>query len=676
MIAKRIVLFCVMLFLCTPSFAIRMTYPDLVKRLYDLDALAIPPVPGEKCAQWSSYDRASRYDPVTGKYIDWDANGDSNGVIRMEGDQAVMAEMKGPGCIFLIWSAAPGNGHVKIYLDGKTEPVVDLPFNGYFNRENEPFTYPSLVNYVSNGANSYIPIPYQKSCKIVADPGWGAYYHFTYVTFPPGTQVPTFTRNLSKVDRDALQQADDILSGALGCDPMSPHIGARTTQGQCVINPGQTKVLHQYDGSGAITGIHINTQFEDRIDQMKGLRDMTISMYWDKEKSPSVWAPLGDFFGTAPGVNYYRSLPLGMTREGYYSYWYMPFGNGAKIEVTNDGKEPRTLTYSISTAPPFANPKDLLRFHCKWHRDAFLPVNPDRQIDWPMLKTIGMGRYVGVMLHIWNPKGGWWGEGDEKFFVDGEKFPSTFGTGSEDFFGYAWSSDQLFQNAFHDQTYNDGGSKGNVSVNRWEIAENVPFQKSFEGDIEKYFPNSRPTLYACTAYWYQKAGEEDRYPELPVSDRTGYPFMQPPVTFKVPGALEGEKLNVLSVSGGTTQTQELNGFEGEWSGDAQLWWTGAKPGDTLSLQIPVTKDGNYRIDAQFTKAHDYGIVQLSMDGQTLGSPIDFYNGSVAPSGQLTLGTMHLTAGNHVLEAKIIGANPNAVKSYMFGLDYVFLSLMQ
>lgn len=79
MIAKHIVLFCVMFFLCTPSFAVRITYPDLVKRLYDLDALAIPPVPGEKCDQWSSYDRASRYDPITGKYIDWDANGDSNG---------------------------------------------------------------------------------------------------------------------------------------------------------------------------------------------------------------------------------------------------------------------------------------------------------------------------------------------------------------------------------------------------------------------------------------------------------------------------------------------------------------------------------------------------------------------------------------------------------------------
>jgi D-arabinan exo alpha-(1,3)/(1,5)-arabinofuranosidase (non-reducing end) len=105
------------------------------------------------------------------------------------------------------------------------------------------------------------------------------------------------------------------------------------------------------------------------------------------------------------------------------------------------------------------------------------------------------------MLQVRNPRGGWWGEGDEKFFVDGEKFPSTFGTGSEDYFGYAWSNPTLFQNAYHDQTHNDGNNKGQVSVNRWHITDNVPFHQSFEGCIEKYFPNQRPTLYAATAYW-------------------------------------------------------------------------------------------------------------------------------------------------------------------------------
>jgi hypothetical protein len=150
-----------------------LSYVDLVKRLTDLEHLATLPQLGEKTAQWSSYDRASKYDEQTGKYLRWDANGDGNGIIRKEDGKLVLAEMDGPGCIWRIWSAAPKEGHVRIYLDGADEPAVDLPFAGYFDRKNAPFTRTALVHTVAQGCNNYTPIPYQKSCKIVADEGWG-----------------------------------------------------------------------------------------------------------------------------------------------------------------------------------------------------------------------------------------------------------------------------------------------------------------------------------------------------------------------------------------------------------------------------------------------------------------------------------------------------------------------
>ena len=150
----------------------KLSYVDLVGRLTDLKYLATLPNPGDQCAQWSSYDRKSRYDSATGKYINWDANGDGNGFIRREGDQEVLAEMEGPGCIWRIWSALPKQGHVRIYLDGAAEPAVDLPFAGYFDGKNAPFTRKALVHTVARGWNNYTPIPYQKSCKIVADRRW------------------------------------------------------------------------------------------------------------------------------------------------------------------------------------------------------------------------------------------------------------------------------------------------------------------------------------------------------------------------------------------------------------------------------------------------------------------------------------------------------------------------
>ena len=658
--------------LCGSPAAAQQTfaYVDLVKRLTDLSYLATLPAPGDQCAQWSSYDRKSSYDSATGKYLNWDANGDGDGIIRKEGDQLVFAEMKGPGCLWRTWSAAPKDGHVRIYLDGASEPAVDLPFVGYFNCKNEPFTRSAIVHTVAMGWNNYTPIPYQKSCKIVADPGWGAYFHFDYETFPPGTQVPTFKRELTPAESAALDQANEILTR---CDFAADckYAGQKQVTKSVTVAPGKSVKVENLKGPRAITGIRVKLDLPAAPGDRDVLRELALQIKWDGEQTPSVWAPLGDFFGTA-GVNNYRSLPLGHTGdEWWYCNWYMPFNTQAQVELINDGKAPRTVTFEVTTAPLSAPVDSLARFHAKWHRDVFLPKETERWIDWPIVKTEGVGRFAGVLLHVWNPRGGWWGEGDEKFFVDGEKFPSTIGTGSEDYFGYAWCCPQLFQNAFHNQTHNDGNNRGHISVNRWHITDNVPFHKSFEGCIEKYYDNQRPTLYAATAYWYLASGGSDPYRPVPLSERVGYWI--PIETHKVKGAIEGEKLAILAKTGGNPQEQDLTGFGDQWSNDAHLWWIDAKPTDKLDLALPVQAAGKYELGVQLTKAPDYGIVQLYLDDEKLGDLIDLYHASVVPTGFLALGTRDLTAGQHKLTVEITGANDKAIKVYMFGLDYVKLA---
>ncbi len=641
------------------------TYVDLVSRLTDLEGLAVLPQPGETCEQWSSYDRASRYDEATGKYVGWDANGDGGGVIRTEDDHFVVAEMEGPGCIWRIWSAAPKDGHVKIYLDGNPEPVVDLPFIGYFDHKNAPFTYPALVHEVSKGFNNYVPIPFKKSCKITMDKGWGAYYHFTYSRFPQGTQVPTFTRNLSAEELAALDKADRFLRKKLGADPAGKRATETTQTLRVNLMPGQ-KATGLISGPAAITSIWVKP---DPGTDESALRYTDLKISWDGEKSPSVWSPIGDFFGTGPGVNEYKSLPLGMTKDGFYSYWYMPFAKTASLELANVGDKPFRGLIMITSAPLTKPIEGLGRFHAKWHRDAFLPTEKERWIDWPIVKSTGRGRFLGVGLEVWNPRGGWWGEGDEKWFVDGEKFPSTFGTGSEDYFGYAWCFPGLFQNAFHNQTRNDGDNFNHVAVNRWHVTDNIPFQKSFEGDIEKYFGNNRPTLYASTAYWYLEPGGTDPYKAVPVKDRTFYVKVE---RTHVAGAIEGEGLKVSNKTGGSVTTQGMEIFTGgKWSGDQHLWWTDAKPGDKMNLDVPVHKAGRYTVLVRMTKAPDYGIVQLYLDDKKVGQPIDLYNATVVPTGEISLGTMDLFVGEHKLTVEIVGKNEKST-GYLFGLDYVKL----
>ncbi len=655
----------------------KLTYVDLINRLTDLERLATLPAPGEKCQQWSSYDRGSKYDEASGKYVGWFANGDGGGIIRKEGNQSVFAEMEGPGVIWRIWSALAKDGHVRIYLDGAADPAVDLPFIGYFNRENEPFTHEALVHMTARGQNCYVPIPFQKSCKITAEGDWGAYYHFTYTTYPKGTIVPTFKRQLTAEETAALDEAADILTRS-GVDPAGVRPGeVNVEQEPLTVAPGATTTVARLKGKRAITALKAYIQDLPESDEAREvLRELVLSISWDgeSESRPSVWVPLGDFFGTAPGVNKYKSLPLGMRDNGFYSFWYMPFEKSALIELVNDGGEKRRVAFTITHAPLTKPIETLGRFHAKWHRDAFLPKEPGRDasphcVDWALLKTEGRGRFCGVMLHVWNPRGGWWGEGDEKFFVDGEKFPSTIGTGSEDYFGYAWCNPTLFQNCYHNQTISMN-NKGHVSVNRWHITDNIPFQKSFEAAIEKYYPNSKPTLYAATAYWYQAAGQTDPYEPVPVAQRLGY--WEPIKVFRVKGALEGEKLKILSKTAGNTNIQDMSGFGEAWSGEAHLWWIEAKPGDTMELAVPVEKTGTYRIKTQLTKAVDYGIHQLYLDGKKLGKPIDLFNNGVIPTGALDLGTHRLEKGRHVLKVEIIGANEKAVKAYMFGIDYLLL----
>jgi len=647
----------------------KLTYVDLVKQLTDLERVAVLPVPGETCAQASSYDRASKYDEATGKYVRWDANGDGGGIIRKEGDISVLAEIEGPGCIRRTWSATAGKGHVKIYLDGAAEPAVDLAFDDYFSRKAEPFTFPALVyKTAANGFDNYVPIPFQKSCKILGDKGWGNYYHFTYSRFPKDTLVPTFSMKLAPEDLAALQAADNALSKGLGSDPAGARPGQETVNASVTVAPGQSAALAKVSGPRAITAMTVKMDPASLADVETTLRAVSLSIRWDGEATPSVWTPLGDFFGTAPGINKYTSLPLGMTDNAFYSYWYMPFASEALIEIRNDGATPVKLDAAVVHAPLTRPAESLGRFHAKWHRDALLPAEPERAIDWTMLKTSGRGRFCGVMLHVWNPCGDWWGEGDEKFFVDGEKFPSTFGTGSEDYFGYAWSSGRMFFQALHNQTRNHGDNVGHLSVNRWHIADNVPFQTGFEGAIEKYFSNKRPTQYACTVYWYQAPGGNDPYQPLPLNERVGY-CIKP---FCVEGALEGEFLKVIGKPAGGVRRQDMTSFKGQWGFGQQLLWNSKNVGDKLVLAVPVKAAGRYNIAVQLTRAPDYGTVQFYLGDEKLGEPIDCYNQEVALVGETKLGTKELTVGEQKLTLEVTGANEKA-RGKLVGLDYILLA---
>ncbi len=652
-----------------------LSYGDLVSRLVSLESLAVPPSPGEGFKLFSSYDRSSRYDEASGKYVNWLANNDGSGLLRKEGDQAVLAEMEGPGVIWRIWSAQPESGHLKIYIDGEPKPAVDMPFKDYFSGP-APFNCKALCHVAAKGFNCHVPIPFKKSCKVVAEKGWGSFYQIGCSSLPKDVEIESFKLPLPQKDLEALAKANSFLAERLGEDPAGRREGEESVLSELALKPGASAQAAVLRGPRAVTGLFIKLSPMPGKDDLDTLRELCLRISWDEESSPSVWAPLGDFFGSAPGVNFYRSLPLGVTDEGFYCLWYMPFARSAKIELVNDGRLERKLSVRIVHSPLSKPAGELLRFHVKWHRDAFLPQEPERDGDWTMLKASGgPGRFAGVTLHVWNPDGGWWGEGDEKLFVDGERFPSSFGTGAEDYFGYAWCSSELFQNAYHNQVRCDKGPvswSGHTGLNRWHVSDNVPFQRSFEASLEKYFSNKTGCRYAATAYWYQASGSQDPYGERPLAERVS--FYPPPKGDD--GRIPFKSLKVVGAPAhGKIKDDWLAGpgrvIDEKWCGSIQTLWSGGLPGDKLAFELPVRNDGRFKVLVQLTKGRGYGAAQLHLDSSPLGPELRMGSQTLEPSGFMELGTVELKKGAHRLEVELKGSDPSP-----FGLDSLKLEAIK
>lgn len=511
-----------------------MTYRELLDRLVDMRALSMPPVPGERSGCFSSFDRRSQYLEPEDLYVDWDANDDGGGYIRELDDGSVVAmELEGPGVIWRSWSAMPGDGHVRIYIDSAL--AVNAPFIRYFTgfgNDFAPANTPNVCPHISRGYNSFIPVPFQSSIRIELAPGWGRYYHFTYTVFPEGTRMPPYRELFTRPGRIALAALDRKLH------LRGVHTFFKTAS--VFVQAKSTALLFERAGFGAIERIQIKLD-----DPMKAQR-LLLKMYWDGETHPSVCAPLNDFFGAAPEMNPFATWVSGYTGGVLYARWHMPFSDGARIEIENLGEISTALEADITGADcPEAGA--LLRFHAKWHADCYdgldrtrFEPGAERFPDWPVLRTEGcQGRFCGMHLRIlnsWRYPGGmnrgewwfgydgcerldwWWGEGDEKFFVDGEKFPSTFGTGSEDYFGYAWAAEPpfaLFDSPFAAMSAMPLDGNGVTSVCRFHVCDNVPFQHTFEAYIEKYKNNvwseDNRCLYGVTALWYQTPGTNDGY---------------------------------------------------------------------------------------------------------------------------------------------------------------------
>lgn len=641
----------------------QVTFQTLLQEMVDLESLTRFPSPGYATAQFSSYDRKST-DPAVLTDDNWFANADRGQHIRVEernGEQEwVMMDVDGPGAIVRIWSANPDDaGVVRIYLDEQPEPVVEMPLTALLGGEHAPFVRP-IAGTRARGWNSFLPIPYAKQCKVTASkPDF--YYHINFRRYAPETAVETWSQAVAAENAPLITAVAERLAHPARRQPLPD---ANRIPFQQVLEAGESSNA-SIDGPAAIRWFSVQMLADDLP---KALRGTLLEIAFDGAEMPQIQAPLGDFFGTAPGINEFLSLPCGVLPDGtLYAQWVMPFARSAAVQITNHTDAPITL-YGEFVAARYAWGDRSMHFHAKWRAESPVPTRP-RQ-DWTYLSVKGTGVFVGDMLQISNPVQQWWGEGDEKIYVDNEEFPSHFGTGSEDYYGYAWCSPELFTHAYHNQSRCDGpGNYGFTSVNRFHIIDNIPFTEAFKFDIEVWHWAETEVAMAATSYWYAVPGAADFF-AAPAPEALVVVAPAPLKIVKVEGAIEGEKLPVISYSGGSLQTQ--NNAQWDWSGNEQVWWRDAAKGSVLSLGVPVAEAGRYRVSGVFTEAPDYGIMQLAINGEKAGQPIDFYAKDVGPSDKIELGEFDLKQGQNTLTVEVTGANAAAAPGNMFGLDYLLL----
>ncbi len=344
---------------------------------------------------------------------------------------------------------------------------------------------------------------------------------FCLLTFPVFSQDPAAWISTLPQAKDYVQHR------ASSYDRTGGNADARP------IAPGETLTLLDEAGPGLITHVWVTIASDDP----NHLKALVLRMYWDGETSPSVQAPIGDFFGLGLGEYFaYQSLPLSVGSEKALNCFFpMPFQKHARIAVTNEGAIRTDAFYFNIDYRAYSKPlpADTLYFHAQyrqaapnhgwtnsWKSNGDAIVNDKKNLDgdgnYVWMEATGRGHFVGVTMSVLQNQDGWWGEGDDMFFVDGEKRPSINGTGSEDYFLGAWDfGGRPFSYAlFGAPVVGKEVAGGRSSVYRFHLDSPIPFTKSLRATIEHGHANARSDNYFSVAYWYQTEPHA-AFPALP-----------------------------------------------------------------------------------------------------------------------------------------------------------------
>eukprot|EP00903_Cladosiphon_okamuranus_P003953 g3951.t1 len=660
---------------------------SLLQEMVDRDHVARFPENDFRLKQESSYNRASKSpDDPEG----WFNNKDNNtgpkddSFIRIDeknGEKEwVLMDHKGAGAIVRTWMPFRSFGRpstkirIRIYLDGSEEPALEGNMLGLLDGT-ELFPYPFAHKSIAS-AVSFFPIPYAKGCKITTTE-MPFFYQFTFREYAEGADVKTFNMADYEAAAPLIKEVGEKLLA-----PAAEKAGD-PIEFSGKLAKGEEKSLDLPGGVASVRELSMKLGSYEDTDVT---RKVVLKMEFDGKET--VWCPIGDFFGSGIGLNPFQGWYRTVAEDGTMtSRWVMPYRESGKISIVNLGEEPVDVEMAVKTGE-WEWDENSMYFHAQWRGQYPVPTMPHS--DWNYITTNGRGVYVGDTLTIMNPVEKWWGEGDEKIWVDGESFPSIFGTGTEDYYGYSWggAATDFYDHPFHAQprahVYNklnrkpknlpEKNTQGYSVETRSRALDTMPFATSLQLDMEVWSWNDCDMGYGVGVYWYGDAETaSNRKPEPvealnvpPLPDMSKGKAGASDGEFS--GAIEFEDLKVLSKPDKVIlKPQPLKGFKGKWNRENHLLIKNAAEGDVLEFEIPSENPVAEKIVLFGTTAKDFANLKFTVNAKEAGKTVDFYSKQVASTGPIDLGEYEAIDGKHTLRIEVLGKNTES-KSMAFGLD--------
>jgi hypothetical protein len=660
----------------------------------DMAGLTYFPDPPYRTVQFSSFDHRS----ILPGGKDWFANSDGFGgepipnfeqVIQEPGEDGIgeylIADVQGPGAIVRLWTARI-NGQIKLFLDDQLEPLYDGSAQDFFQKtydffpEIENLDKERLEKTLYQRDASYTPIPFASRMRLVWT-GQLKEIHFYQVgvrLYPEDTVLRSFSPQDLVTYKESINEVINALA-----DP-DENLDQISTETPIIfampLQPGEEKEILALDGPQALERLTIRLSAGDMD---RALRQTLIHVICDDHPWGQVQSPVGDLFGAAPGVNPYQSLPFTVRPDGTMTCRFvMPFQKNMKIKLTNQGEQAIDIQ---GTALPVAytwDDKRSMHFRARWRVDHNMIASNRAVQDLPFIVAHGKGVYVGTTSYLLNPNdvptpyGSWWGEGDEKIFVDDDVVPSVFGTGSEDYYNYSWSSPDIFYFPYCGQPRNDGpGNRGFVTNFRWHILDPLPFQKNIRFYMELYSHERTPGLsYARMGYHYARPGVSDDHLAIMPEDLRHLELPVPWTPAARMGARDSVFFEAERIMLERIHTRIVRGSL--WSGARLLTWYPRNQGESKAFTFRIDELGNYRVHFALALSPSAGRISFGLNNQFMSltnnkKMIDLNRPHRTLLRNFTLPTVELEPGRHTLVLRFEGA-PADVGRPEIGIDFLWV----